>query len=125
MICHDALRLVVIHHPECEVKSMCSDVYQRAASLLRLVREYAPCRYTAATNRVGLRIIDITKHSVLAELFQCEAVCAITVLISDGKQLAAFLQASIIFSASSVVAAMGFSHITCFPASNAATLISQ
>ena len=36
-----------------------------------------------------------------------------------------FFHASIIFSASSVVAAIGFSHITCLPASKDATVIGQ
>ena len=84
-------RLVVVHHPQCDVQRMGSDVDQRTAALQRLVREYAPGRNRSSSQRMCLCKIDIPKLPCFTGSVQCLGIVTETVLVADGKFLAGFL----------------------------------
>ena len=49
-----ACRLVVVHHPQCQVKCMSTDIDQGAAALLFFINKYAPGRNGSSANRMSL-----------------------------------------------------------------------
>ena len=68
---------------------MGSDVDQRTAALLVLVKEHTPGRNAAATNCGSLTEIDIAERAVLSLLLEVESVGGLTVLITDRELLSA------------------------------------
>ena len=55
------VNIVVVHEEQREVKSMRTDVDQRTAALLCLIREYAPGRNGSSANRMSLCIVNLTQ----------------------------------------------------------------
>src|SRR5699024_6920590 len=82
---------VVIHHPKCEVKCVCTDVDEWTATLLILVEEYAPCRNCTSADCVSFCIVYFTELAVLTYSFEVLGVCSLTVLLNHCDLSASFL----------------------------------
>ena len=78
----NGLNIVVVHAPQCDIESMCSDVDQGTAALCSLIHEYAPCRYTAAADRMSLAVINVAELALFASCVQVLHLASEAVLIT-------------------------------------------
>lgn len=70
---------------------MGADIDKRAAALLILVEENAPCRNGSAAQRDGAAVIDIAEIAVVARLLEIERIGSPALLIADSQLLAGAL----------------------------------
>ena len=82
------VNIVVVHEEQREVKSMRTDVDQRTAALLCLIREYAPCRNATAAEVCSLCIVNIAKNAGIDNLLSNLVLREVAILIADRQHLA-------------------------------------
>ena len=87
----NGLNIVVVHAPQCDIESMCSDVDQGTAALCSLVHEYAPGRYAATADRMSLAVIDVAELALLTSCVQVLHLASEAVLVTYRKLLAGLL----------------------------------
>ena len=71
---------------------MGTDIYERTAALLILVKEHAPCGHSPAAKRDSSAVIDIAEIAVFTRLLEIEGVGSPAGLIADGQLLAGALR---------------------------------
>ncbi|MPN19138.1 hypothetical protein SDC9_166504 [bioreactor metagenome] len=84
------LGLVVVHHPQGQVKRVGADVDQRPSALLMLIEEDTPGGHGTAADGVSLGVVHIAQFTGFAGGLQIEAVGAVAVLITDRQKLSCF-----------------------------------
>ena len=91
-IAHDALDLVVVHHPQGQVERVGADVDQRAAALFVLIEEDAPGGNGTTTDGMRLGVVDFAQFAVLAQLLEVQGIGTLAVLVADGEHFAGALR---------------------------------
>ena len=83
-------RFIVVHHPQCHIKGMCSDINKRTATLKSFVREYTPCRNCPASYCMCFCKINLTKLSSLTCFMKSLYFWTETVLVANCEFLTGF-----------------------------------